>query len=266
MENCKNYAETLESYLIPAQEGFGSTVLKVLGFTVKAIIAFPFILIGGVIVVSGIHCANEARKLKKAVRKNKGNYSDYSGAAWSLLSSYKKDITGIQEPKEFTKVIPQFRKAVEFAKSADVIRKDFLKINPLDVNSDASYQKIYDRIESLGSTVRSFKCVDIDKIDKSDLVTSQPDASNLMAMCKFESDATNILFANTSDCQYIFPWYAYSDKQGEKMWDDICDNPRALECVDAYDELVEEIETVADTYDLITKCNFAVNPKAKPKK
>lgn len=265
MENKKNYAEVLESYMI-AEEGFGTAALKVLGFTVKAIFALPFVIIGGVLIVSGIHCSIEAKKLRKAIKKNKGKAANYGSASWAILNQYAKDVIKIQEPKDFNKVIPIANKLLEFANQADNIRNEFIKLDPTNDTNNAKYQAILEKIDTLKKNVMKLNTIKIDSIDKTDLVDSELKLSNLMKMCDLEDERTKIIYKDTEDCQYIVPYYAYSPDEGDKLWDNIYDNKIAVDCVDKFDELIGAIESIIDTCDLIKFCNFAVNPKARPKK
>lgn len=264
----ENYADALESYLIPepAEEGFIGATFKVLGITIASIIALPFVVIGGISFVYGANVAKEARKLRKSIKKNKSEYVDYGGASWRILKEYEKNIIGVQEPKEFNKLIPVYQKMVEIAKVADVIRMEFIKLDPTNSSNNSKYQIIINKINKLIDQIESYKNIDVAKINKSDAIQNKLESSSLMKICELERERSKILFKDTSDCEFIIPYYAYSDSKGDELRAKIEKNDLAWDCLCLFDEISNAFDRLPDSYKLMELCKFAVDHKARPKK
>ena len=207
----------------------------------------------------------ETKKLKKAIKKNKGSYADYGSVSYRVLKEYEKDVIGIQEPKDLAKLIPVYQKAMTYIKEADNIRSAFISLDPTDSKNDSKYEKILNRIKTLVDSFNSLK-TDIGNIDTDDLVQSPLNSSNLMKLCALEKELSATLFKDTADCQYIFPFYSYNDDEDSAVFNKICENALGLECVDEFDDIANILFDKIDTYELIRMCKFAVNPKAKRKK
>lgn len=270
----ENYSEVLESYLIPTEEGFIGTTLKVFGYTIKALIAFPIVIIGGVLFVSGIDCAREARKLRKTIKNNKGNYVNYGSASYKILRCYSKDIIGVEEPLNFSKVLNQFQIAEKFTKELDSIRDEFRKIINNDPSDTEKCKLILNKLKNLKSRVTKICNSEIidklfEKSEKSNLNKCKLDQSNILKLTIIESRIYDILWRdsyNHEESEILFGSLDGNDASYDEKWDIMMDNSIADECGTEFGDIVSIIEKFTDSTKFIELCKFAVNPKLKQSK
>ena len=267
----ENYAEVLESYIIPAEEGFVGGALKALGFTVKAIFLFPFVLIGGAMIVSGIYVANEARRLRKLVKKNKGKYANYGSASNQILKTYSKDISGVQEPKSLNTFMPYYQKVLSVTKEADAIRKEFNRYNPFDSNFAARCKKILDKLEALEKKVNAIPTIsdnDISKLKTDEMNTSPLASSTVMKLSNIENEIWDLIYHGYGyDEEDHFVEDIVFDNNDQDFYDELQKHHEYYECANVFSDIINRIMYYhVDTIKFIEICKFAVNHKAKPKK
>ena len=265
----ENYAEVLESYIIPepAEEGVLTGILSAIG----ALVMLPYVLVAGVMVVYGIHVAAEARKLKKLIKKNKGKYSGYGSASKIILREYSKDINGVEEPQYFSKIVTYYQKAASYIGSAKAIRDEFSRTAKTDPNNSNEYNKILVKIETLYKQVNAlYKAASPDDWDdycrQSEKIKVSLNQSNLLKMTDYGSTILDFLAEGDFDStEYGYIVANCYDMDGD-IWNEFNSNTDAKVCIEKFDEVCEILEIFSETYNLMEFCRFAVNPKAKRNK
>ena len=249
----KSYAETLESYLIPAEEGF---------------IAGAAIVIGGFTVLNIIYGVASNLKLKNDIRRNGGNPAEYGNRTYRILKNYSNDITGVLEPVAAERYVSCYLKQLAIAKECDNIRKHFSSIDPTDARSEKEYLKINDRILELIKKATSINS-EIKKIDLTTLIDTPIKLQNthIEKLTKIEQEIGELCWSGGhDDGSFIMTEDFYFDEKSE----DFRDSPHQFgnQCIDNFDKLVRQLTT--DEYDIfdvtqnyIKKCKFAVNPNSK---
>lgn len=270
----ENYADTLESYLIPAEEGFVGTTLKVLGISVLTLTAMPFVLIGGVLWVSGAHIKRETKKfdkeLKKQAKANNGKIVDYEDKSKSIFSYYAKDITKIEEPVYFQRLIPVFKQALLFSKEADAIRKEYAQILKKDPYDKQNCEKILKKFTALSKKIKDYYN------SNKELYQSDSSAekriidlnhSTLMQLKEIEEANSKILYFNETSIpeDWVLKYIWYDDKYWDAYDDASYDTSLDNEIRGTFGEIYYDIQSLTNWEDLIEFCRFALNPKIKSK-
>ena len=250
----EKYAEVLESYIIPAEEGF---------------LVGTAAIVGGVTILSLLSSAVTKHKLVKKIRNNAGNPADYGSDIYSILRKYSHDITGILEPVNKTTYLKAYKKLVNTIKEAEDIRTQFCKIDLEDKEATAKYKKLNTRIFYLEKNVKSIYN-EINNIDLSTLATNQVslNASILKELNDIDFSIQQICWNGGHDGESLI---MTEDFYFNDWSSDLYDIEDANECIKNFDSLMDYIMYDDDGYGdmreitrtYIRKCKFAINPNSK---
>lgn len=262
----ENYAEVLESYIIPepAEESIIGSILAGIG----AIVMLPYVIVAGIVVVYGIHVAVEARKLKKLIKKNRGNYSGYGSASKIILREYSKDINGVEEPHYFSKLVPYYQKAASYINTAKSIRNEFGRIAKTEPTNSAEYNKLLIKIESLYKQVNNLYNTAspedwAERCKQSEMVKSSLNQSYLFKLTEISSTIDDFLAEGDYDADEYGYITADCYDMDRNSWNAFYYNEESKKCNDRFQEVCVLLEKFSETYNLMEFCKFAVNPKAK---
>lgn len=254
----KNYADTLESYIIPAEEGFGSTLIGTAAF------------ITGIMLYGKISDLKKRNKLKKKIKANNGNPADYGDSTYNILKRYSKDITGVLEPANGNQYVKLWAELQKISNECENLRITFSRIDdPTTAESVAKYKKINSKIQNLQSKAETI----IKKMKELDLTESSSNvvplaSSNIKKLEDIVWDAFNNLWRGGHDGWSLIMTddYYFSEAGGVIKSEAV---PEADNCVYDFDELVRTIEDDNDPDDYIRryimKCKFALDPNSKLK-
>lgn len=268
----ENYADVLESYLIPAQEGFAGKTIKILGIAALSLIAMPFVLIGGICWVSGIELKKAHKRFKKELQEqaknNGGNLASYGNKSNAVFNSYVKDIVKIEEPVQLQKLIPVFKKAEEFSKEVDVIRKEYaqvLKNDPFDQNGCREilkkFTQLHSKIEKYYNSNKSLYQID----NSSERQVTDIGSSVLVKLKNIEESNSNILYFNENSIpeNWVYKYIWYDDKFWDARDDDRYDNALDMQIYDIFGAIYYLLLDLTNWEDFVESCKFALNPKLK---
>ena len=165
----KNYAEVLESYMIPAVE------MK----TMDKVAIGAGIVVAANYIGNRIKAKKDAKKpsnvLKEKIKTGNGELTSYGSYSYNVFMAYYNGIIEVEEPKDLTRYLDRYQKVLNYVKVIDNIRNDFLKTNP---NKDNGKYSAY--LQKFKSIYAQLSKNELDeKINSSDMHSSPFKQSNI---------------------------------------------------------------------------------------
>lgn len=252
----------LNSYMIEddniAEEG-------VVGAFIAGMLALPVIAFGALSIVSGIHVAKESRKLHKLIKQNSGNAAMYDADSYNILTYYRNDINGVIEPDNYAKYYTLYQAIDNILNKSYALRGEFMDINPYSDSASMQYSALKKKIDPIIKSINKIKFPDISNVRTTGTMTISLEQSYINKILEIDSE----IFKKNSyiDAMPLKSTVDMSETELDR-YEKMFENPVAKEISGDYTEAIKRLLTELDSfsYNLLTKCKFAVNPKAKKKK
>lgn len=236
-----------------------------LGTFVAGMLALPIIGLGAMYIVNGIHVAKESKKLHKIIKQNSGNAAIYDNDSYNILTYYRKDITGVIEPDNYDKYYKLYQTINTILNKSYALRGEFMSVDPYLYSASTQYLSLKKKMDPIIRSINKIKFPDISNIVVTNTNTISLDESYINKILEIDSE----IFNNNNSEDAMAPKSIYDMNVVEiERYEKMLENPIMKEIDKNYTEAIKRLLTELENFShtLLTKCKFAVNPKAKKKK
>lgn len=263
----ENYAEVLESYMIPAEEGLMDKIKS--GIKTAATVTQLSGVIAWELLKLGFpdkdvnRIKKENVKIKKSIRHGDGTPRNYYGDTYYVFRAYYNGINTVSEPININEITKFYQYAYNVAKAIDEIRNMFAKID----HNNPNYSSVLSKLKTILNTLSKNQVNS--NWEPSNYKEKPFKQSNIYQIFDLEQKIMNILWGkylnrNNVGGEWIFMYPITGEWDKYNIYNSAKKHPDAQKCIEIYDEIYEILDK-CESKKFINQCKLGIDPKTYPK-